>query len=65
MVTNPGNTFFHFKRLHGRLFEDHVVQTERASLPYELVPLSDGRVGLKVNIVDLCVIGTDGVIGGE
>uniref|UniRef100_A0A671KYM6 Heat shock 105/110 protein 1 n=1 Tax=Sinocyclocheilus anshuiensis TaxID=1608454 RepID=A0A671KYM6_9TELE len=33
----------HFKRLHGRLFQDHSVQAEKASLPYYLVPLNDGE----------------------
>ncbi|XP_051521103.1 heat shock protein 105 kDa isoform X2 [Myxocyprinus asiaticus] len=48
MITNPGSTVSHFKRLHGRLFHDRVVQAERDSLPYDLVPLSDGKVGVKV-----------------
>ncbi|KAK1786452.1 hypothetical protein P4O66_018144 [Electrophorus voltai] len=56
IVTNPRNTVFNFKRLHGRLYQDPVVQTERANLPYDLVPLrgdddaddADGRVGAKV-----------------
>lgn len=51
MITNPASTVSHFKRLHGRLFQDHAVQSEKASLPYELVPLNDGKVGVKVNTV--------------
>uniref|UniRef100_A0A4W4H8X5 Heat shock 105/110 protein 1 n=1 Tax=Electrophorus electricus TaxID=8005 RepID=A0A4W4H8X5_ELEEL len=39
IITNPRNTVFNFKRLHGRLYQDPVVQTERANLPYDLVPL--------------------------
>uniref|UniRef100_A0A673J150 Heat shock 105/110 protein 1 n=1 Tax=Sinocyclocheilus rhinocerous TaxID=307959 RepID=A0A673J150_9TELE len=42
----------HFKRLHGRLFQDHSVQAEKASLPYDLVPLNDGKVGVKVMYLD-------------
>ncbi|XP_051719032.1 heat shock protein 105 kDa isoform X2 [Ctenopharyngodon idella] len=48
MITNPASTVSHFKRLHGRLFQDHAVQSEKASLPYELVQLNDGKVGVKV-----------------
>nr|XP_055052842.1 heat shock protein 105 kDa isoform X1 [Misgurnus anguillicaudatus] len=52
MITNPGSTIFHFKRLHGRLFQDQVVQTEKGCLPYDLVPLNDGKVGVKVAYLD-------------
>ncbi|XP_016416456.1 heat shock protein 105 kDa-like [Sinocyclocheilus rhinocerous] len=48
MITNTASTVSHFKRLHGRLFQDHSVQAEKASLPYDLVPLNDGKVGIKV-----------------
>ncbi|KAL1260968.1 hypothetical protein QQF64_008795 [Cirrhinus molitorella] len=48
MITNDASTVSHFKRLHGRLFQDHSVQAQRASLPYEMVPLNDGKVGVKV-----------------
>lgn len=51
MITNTASTVSHFKRLHGRLFQDHSVQAEKASLPYDLVPLNDGKVGVKVNTV--------------
>ncbi|XP_017564059.2 heat shock protein 105 kDa isoform X2 [Pygocentrus nattereri] len=47
-ITNPASTVCNFKRLHGRLFEDAVVQAERANLPYDLAPLCDGRVSAKV-----------------
>uniref|UniRef100_A0A8C1RCM6 Heat shock 105/110 protein 1 n=1 Tax=Cyprinus carpio TaxID=7962 RepID=A0A8C1RCM6_CYPCA len=48
MITNTASTVSHFKRLHGRLFQDHSVQAEKASLPYDLVPLNDGKVGVKI-----------------
>uniref|UniRef100_A0A3B1KLE6 Heat shock protein family H (Hsp110) member 1 n=1 Tax=Astyanax mexicanus TaxID=7994 RepID=A0A3B1KLE6_ASTMX len=49
IITNPGSTVCNFKRLHGRLFQDPVVQAERTNLPYDLVPLQDDRVGAKTN----------------
>lgn len=49
MITNPANTVAHFKRLHSRLYHNKVVQAEKANLPYDLVPLNDGKVGVKVN----------------
>ncbi|XP_067306558.1 heat shock protein 105 kDa isoform X1 [Pseudorasbora parva] len=52
MITNPASTVSHFKRLHGRLFQDHAVQSQNASLPYQLVPLNDGMVGVKVMYLD-------------
>uniref|UniRef100_A0A8C1XEX7 Heat shock 105/110 protein 1 n=1 Tax=Cyprinus carpio TaxID=7962 RepID=A0A8C1XEX7_CYPCA len=52
MITNTASTVSHFKRLHGRLFQDHSVQAEKASLPYDLVPLNDGKVGVKVMYLD-------------
>uniref|UniRef100_A0A672MBZ1 Uncharacterized protein n=1 Tax=Sinocyclocheilus grahami TaxID=75366 RepID=A0A672MBZ1_SINGR len=51
MITNTASTVSHFKRLHGRLFQDRSVQAEKASLPYDLVPLNIGKVGIKVNTV--------------
>uniref|UniRef100_A0A8B9HS76 Heat shock 105/110 protein 1 n=1 Tax=Astyanax mexicanus TaxID=7994 RepID=A0A8B9HS76_ASTMX len=48
IITNPGSTVCNFKRLHGRLFQDPVVQAERTNLPYDLVPLQDDRVGAKI-----------------
>ncbi len=51
MINNTASTVYHFKRLHGRLFQDHSVQAEKASLPYDLVPLNYGKVGVKVNTV--------------
>ncbi|XP_072547584.1 heat shock protein 105 kDa isoform X2 [Salminus brasiliensis] len=52
IITNPGSTVCNFKRLHGRLFQDPVVQAERANLPYDLVPLCDDRVGAKVSYLE-------------
>lgn len=52
MITNTASTVSHFKRLHGRLFQDRSVQAEKACLPYELVPLNDGKVGVKVMYLD-------------
>uniref|UniRef100_A0A8C2E4P0 Uncharacterized protein n=1 Tax=Cyprinus carpio TaxID=7962 RepID=A0A8C2E4P0_CYPCA len=48
--------FFHFKKLHGRLFQDHSVQAEEASLTYHLVPLNDRKVGIQENTVPLSII---------
>nr|XP_005157776.1 heat shock protein 105 kDa isoform X2 [Danio rerio] len=52
MITNPSSTVFHFKRLHSRLYHDKVVQAEKANLPYDLVPLNDGKVGVQVMYLD-------------
>uniref|UniRef100_A0A8B9HMZ4 Heat shock 105/110 protein 1 n=1 Tax=Astyanax mexicanus TaxID=7994 RepID=A0A8B9HMZ4_ASTMX len=52
IITNPGSTVCNFKRLHGRLFQDPVVQAERTNLPYDLVPLQDDRVGAKVSYLE-------------
>ncbi|MBN3325382.1 HS105 protein, partial [Atractosteus spatula] len=52
LITNAKNTVFNFKRLHGRPFQDPVVQSEKANLPYDLVPLQNGSVGAKVMYLD-------------
>ncbi|KAI1893586.1 hypothetical protein AGOR_G00125250 [Albula goreensis] len=52
LITNAKNTVFNFKRLNGRSFQDPVVQSERANLPYDLGPLQDERVGAKVMYMD-------------
>ncbi|XP_036392842.1 heat shock protein 105 kDa [Megalops cyprinoides] len=52
LITNAKNTVFSFKRLHGRSFQDPIIQSERANLPYELVPMQDDRVGAKVMYMD-------------
>lgn len=50
LITNSKNTVFNFKRFHGRSFDDIIVQSERVNVPYDLVPVNDGRVGAKVSL---------------
>ncbi|XP_048836651.1 heat shock protein 105 kDa isoform X2 [Brienomyrus brachyistius] len=52
LITNSKNTVFNFKRFYGRPFDDIIVQSERANVPYDLVPINDGRVGAKVMYLD-------------
>ncbi|CAN8005972.1 unnamed protein product [Ixodes hexagonus] len=47
-VTNLKNTIFGFKRLQGRKIHDPQVKHESTFLPYTLVDLGGGRVGVKV-----------------
>lgn len=39
-----------FKRFHGRAFNDPFVQKEKEKLSYDLVPMKNGGVGVKVNL---------------
>jgi len=48
VVSAPTNTVWNFKRLVGRLFSDPVVQNEAKYLPYKLVELSNGYVGVEL-----------------
>jgi len=48
VVSAPSNTVWNFKRLVGRLFSDPVVQNEAKYLPYKLVELSNGYVGVEL-----------------
>ena len=50
VVSAPTNTVWNFKRLVGRLFSDPVVQNEAKYLPYKLVELPSGYVGVEVYI---------------
>ncbi|MBN3297523.1 HS105 protein, partial [Amia calva] len=52
LITNAKNTVSNFKRLHGRSFDDPVVQSEKGNLPYGLASMQDGRVGAKVMYLD-------------
>ncbi|XP_061072989.1 heat shock protein 105 kDa [Conger conger] len=52
LISHAKNTVFNFKRLHGRSFQDPVVQSERANLPYDLGPTEDDCVGAKVLYMD-------------
>lgn len=47
-VTNLKNTIFGFKRLQGRKIHDPQVKHESTFLPYTLVDLGGGRVGVRV-----------------
>ncbi|XP_063285533.1 heat shock protein 105 kDa isoform X2 [Pelobates fuscus] len=48
MVTNANNTVSSFKRFHGRAFNESFVQREKNNLPYQLVTMRNGGVGVKV-----------------
>ncbi|XP_044536188.1 heat shock 70 kDa protein 4L isoform X1 [Gracilinanus agilis] len=48
IVTNVRNTLHGFKKLHGRSFDDPIVQTERIKLPYELQKMPNGSTGVKI-----------------
>ncbi|KAG8505391.1 Heat shock 70 kDa protein 4L [Galemys pyrenaicus] len=52
IVTNVRNTLHGFKKLHGRAFDDPIVQTERVRLPYELQRMPNGSAGVKVGAGD-------------
>ncbi|KAJ8780481.1 hypothetical protein J1605_011745 [Eschrichtius robustus] len=52
IVTNVRNTIHGFKKLHGRSFDDPVVQTERIRLPYELQKMPNGSAGVKVRYLE-------------
>uniref|UniRef100_A0A663M2G2 Heat shock protein 105 kDa n=1 Tax=Athene cunicularia TaxID=194338 RepID=A0A663M2G2_ATHCN len=41
-----------FKRFHGRAFNDSFVQKEKEKLSYDLVPMKNGGVGVKVMYMD-------------
>ncbi|OQR72186.1 heat shock 70 kDa protein 4-like [Tropilaelaps mercedesae] len=45
---NLKSTIYGFKRLVGRKFRDPAVEQERMLLPYQLIEMSDGEVGVKV-----------------
>uniref|UniRef100_A0A8D2CUW4 Heat shock 70 kDa protein 4L n=1 Tax=Sciurus vulgaris TaxID=55149 RepID=A0A8D2CUW4_SCIVU len=52
IVTNIRNTIHGFKKLHGRTFDDPIVQTERIRLPYELQKMPNGSAGVKVRYLE-------------
>ncbi|XP_045143330.1 heat shock 70 kDa protein 4L [Echinops telfairi] len=52
IVTNVRNTIHGFKKLHGRSFDDPIVQTERIKLPYELQKMPNGSAGIKVRYLE-------------
>lgn len=52
VISNVKNTVWGWKRLLGRKFNDPVVQKERKHLPYELVEMADGEVGIKVRYMN-------------
>ncbi|XP_052610542.1 heat shock protein 105 kDa isoform X2 [Peromyscus californicus insignis] len=51
-ITHANNTVSSFKRFHGRAFSDPFIQKEKASLSYDLVPMKNGGVGIKVMYMD-------------
>uniref|UniRef100_A0A8C5QBW7 Heat shock protein 105 kDa n=1 Tax=Leptobrachium leishanense TaxID=445787 RepID=A0A8C5QBW7_9ANUR len=48
LISNAYNTVSTFKRFHGRALDDPFVQREKSNLPYELVHMRNGGVGVKV-----------------
>ncbi|XP_057241905.1 heat shock protein 105 kDa isoform X3 [Malurus melanocephalus] len=51
-ITHAHNTVSNFKRFHGRAFNDLFVQKEKEKLSYDLVPMKNGGVGVKVMYMD-------------
>ncbi|XP_015495840.1 heat shock protein 105 kDa isoform X3 [Parus major] len=51
-ITHAHNTVSNFKRFHGRAFNDPFVQKEKEKLSYDLVPMKNGGVGVKVMYMD-------------
>ncbi|XP_065259965.1 heat shock protein 105 kDa isoform X3 [Emys orbicularis] len=51
-ITHANNTVSNFKRFHGRAFNDPFIQKEKESLSYDLVPMKNGGVGIKVMYMD-------------
>ncbi|KAH1187027.1 heat shock protein 105 kDa [Mauremys mutica] len=51
-ITHANNTVSNFKRFHGRAFDDPFIQKEKESLSYDLVPMKNGGVGIKVMYMD-------------
>ncbi|KAM6098599.1 heat shock protein 105 kDa isoform 2-T2 [Theristicus caerulescens] len=51
-ITHAHNTVSNFKRFHGRSFNDPFVQKEKEKLSYDLVPMKNGGVGVKVMYMD-------------
>ncbi|XP_012601983.1 heat shock protein 105 kDa isoform X2 [Microcebus murinus] len=51
-ITHANNTVSNFKRFHGRAFSDPFIQKEKENLSYDLVPLKNGGVGVKVMYMD-------------
>lgn len=47
-VTNMANTIYGFKRLLGRKYRDPQVTFEQKHLPYEMVEMEGGSLGIKV-----------------
>ena len=47
-ITHANNTVSNFKRFHGRAFNDPFIQKEKGNLSYDLVPMKNGGVGIKV-----------------
>ncbi|XP_025964663.1 heat shock protein 105 kDa isoform X2 [Dromaius novaehollandiae] len=51
-ITHANNTVSNFKRFHGRAFNDPFVHKEKEKLSYDLVPMKNGGVGVKVMYMD-------------
>ena len=48
LVTNVKNTVWGWKKLIGRKFSEHVVQSEIPHFTYEVVETKDGMIGIQV-----------------
>ncbi|XP_012370177.1 heat shock protein 105 kDa isoform X2 [Octodon degus] len=51
-ITHANNTVSNFKRFHGRTFNDPFIQKEKENLSYDLVPMKNNGVGIKVMYMD-------------
>ncbi|XP_005007083.1 heat shock protein 105 kDa isoform X2 [Cavia porcellus] len=51
-ITHANNTVSNFKRFHGRTFNDPFIQKEKENLSYDLVPMKNSGVGIKVMYMD-------------
>ncbi|GJQ75202.1 hypothetical protein Trydic_g9804 [Trypoxylus dichotomus] len=51
-VTNMANTIYGFKRLLGKRYKDPQVAYEQKHLPYQMVEMKDGSIGIKVHYLD-------------
>ncbi|XP_013371275.1 PREDICTED: heat shock protein 105 kDa isoform X3 [Chinchilla lanigera] len=51
-ITHANNTVSNFKRFHGRAFNDPFIQKEKENLSYDLVPMKNSGVGIKVMYMD-------------
>ncbi|XP_007666695.2 heat shock protein 105 kDa isoform X4 [Ornithorhynchus anatinus] len=51
-ITHANNTVSNFKRFHGRAFNDPFIHKEKEKLSFDLIPMKNGGVGIKVMYMD-------------